>query len=93
MGQQNPVLHIKLFSVLLRLGELASAIILLGIFSRFVYLIGIANMFLVFPFDFVLFVMWLVVYCLFQTACRSSAQTNQELSHPTAKAFLESHWT
>ncbi|KAJ9419167.1 hypothetical protein QL093DRAFT_2355358 [Fusarium oxysporum] len=42
MGQQNLVLHLKLFSVLLRLGELASAMIVLGILSRFVYLIGIA---------------------------------------------------
>ncbi|KAJ9419457.1 hypothetical protein FOXG_07157 [Fusarium oxysporum f. sp. lycopersici 4287] len=87
----------KVISILLRLGELASAIIVLGILSRFCYLISIAevyadgriiygivvaclgiiysfifcppfkNMFLGFPFDFVMFVMWLVAYCLLQT--------------------------
>ncbi|KNB18758.1 hypothetical protein FOXG_16189 [Fusarium oxysporum f. sp. lycopersici 4287] len=87
----------KAISILLRLGELASAIIVLGILSRFCYLISIAevhadgriiygivvaclgiiysilfcppfkDMFLGFPFDFVMFVMWLVAYCLLQT--------------------------
>lgn len=89
----------KVISVLLRLAELACAIIVLGILSRFCYLAGIAqahvdgriiyaivvaclgiiysiffcppfkNMFLGFPFDFVMFVMWLVAYCLLQTVC------------------------
>ncbi|KAI5455578.1 hypothetical protein BGZ63DRAFT_497443 [Mariannaea sp. PMI_226] len=87
----------KVVSVLLRLGELASAVIVLAILSRFCYLISIAeetadgriiyamvvagigtiysfflcppftSLFLSFPFDFVLFVMWLVAYCLLQT--------------------------
>ncbi|KAG7429565.1 hypothetical protein Forpi1262_v009423 [Fusarium oxysporum f. sp. raphani] len=87
----------KAISVILRLAELASAIIVLGILSRFCYLAGIAqvhidgriiyaivvaclgiiysvlfcppfkNMFLGFPFDFAMFVMWLVAYCLLQT--------------------------
>ncbi|PTD04099.1 hypothetical protein HYE67_002980 [Fusarium culmorum] len=96
MARESGVAH-KVISVLLRLAELASAIIVLGILSRFCYLAGIAeahidgriiytivvsclgilysvffcppfkNMFLGFPFDFVLFVMWLVAYCLLQT--------------------------
>ncbi|KAF5640833.1 hypothetical protein F52700_3545 [Fusarium sp. NRRL 52700] len=87
----------KIMSVILRLSELSSAIIVLGILSRFCYLAGIAEahvdgriiytivvscfgiiysicfcppfkvMFLGFPFDFVMFVMWLVAYCLLQT--------------------------
>lgn len=87
----------KVISVILRLSELASAIIVLGILSRFTYLAGIAQvhidgriiyaivvaclgiiysicfcppfkpLFLGFPFDFVMFVMWLVAYCLLQT--------------------------
>ncbi|KAG4290113.1 hypothetical protein FPRO06_01999 [Fusarium proliferatum] len=87
----------KIISVILRLCELSSAIIVLGILSRFCYLAGIAEahvdgriiytivvaclgilysicfcppfkaMFLGFPFDFVMFVMWLVAYCLLQT--------------------------
>ncbi|KAJ9412655.1 hypothetical protein QL093DRAFT_2537701 [Fusarium oxysporum] len=61
------VVH-KIISILLRLGETASAIIVLGILSHFCYLISIAeDMFLGFPFDFVMFVMWLVAYCLLQT--------------------------
>ncbi|KAG6980201.1 hypothetical protein FocnCong_v009815 [Fusarium oxysporum f. sp. conglutinans] len=94
--KETGVAH-KVISVILRLAELASAIIVLGILSRFCYLAGIAqvhidgriiyaivvaclgiiysvlfcppfkNMFLGFPFDFVLFVMWLVAYCLLQT--------------------------
>ncbi|WKT53999.1 Marvel domain [Fusarium oxysporum f. sp. vasinfectum] len=95
----------KVISVLLRLAELACAIIVLGILSRFCYLAGIAqahvdgriiyaivvaclgiiysiffcppfkNMFLGFPFDFVLFVMWLVAYCLLQTRTGSHTCT------------------
>jgi hypothetical protein len=87
----------KVISVILRLGEFASAVIVLGILCRFCYLISIAQsdadgriiyamvvacigiiysfffclpfklLFLGFPFDFVLFVMWLVAYCLLQT--------------------------
>jgi len=87
----------KVISVILRLFEFASAIIVLGLLSRFCYLISIAqvnadgriiyamvvagisiiysfffcppfkSLFLGFPFDFVLFVMWLVAYCLLQT--------------------------
>jgi hypothetical protein len=93
---ESGVAH-KVISVILRLAELASAIIVLGILSRICYLVGIAqanvdgriiyaivvaclgimysiffcppfkNMFLGFPFDFLLFVMWLVAYCLLQT--------------------------
>ncbi|KAH7255967.1 hypothetical protein BKA59DRAFT_521042 [Fusarium tricinctum] len=92
----------KVISVLLRLAELASAVIVLGLLSRFCYYIGIAqasvdgriiyaivvaclgimysiffcppfrNMFLGFPFDFLLFVMWLIAYCLLQTKTGSS---------------------
>lgn len=87
----------KVISVFLRAGEFCSAVIVLGILSRFCYLISIAqantdgriiyamvvacigiiysfffclpfkSLFLGFPFDFVLFVMWLVAYCLLQT--------------------------
>ncbi|KAH7189815.1 hypothetical protein BKA60DRAFT_581019 [Fusarium oxysporum] len=87
----------KVISVILRLFEFASAIIVLGLLSRFCYAISIAqvnadgriiyamvvagisiiysfffcppfkSLFLGFPFDFVLFVMWLVAYCLLQT--------------------------
>jgi hypothetical protein len=87
----------KVVSALLRLGEFACAVIVLGILCRFCYLISIAqadadgriiytmvvagigiiysfffcppfkSLFLGFPFDFVLFVMWLVAYCLLQT--------------------------
>jgi hypothetical protein len=87
----------KIISVILRFGEFASAIIVLGILSRFCYHISVAqtdvdgriiyamvvacigiiysfffclpfkSLFLGFPFDFVLFVMWLVAYCLLQT--------------------------
>ncbi|KAH6980207.1 hypothetical protein EDB82DRAFT_547583 [Fusarium venenatum] len=93
---ESGVAH-KVISVILRLSELACAIIVLGILSRICYLVGIAgdnvdgriiytivvaclgimysvlfcppfkSMFLGFPFDFVLFVMWLVAYCLLQT--------------------------
>jgi hypothetical protein len=93
---ESGVAH-KVVCVVLRLSELASAIIVLGILSRFCYLLGIAqadvdgriiytivvaslgimysfifcppcrNMFLSFPFDFVMFLMWLVAYCLLQT--------------------------
>lgn len=87
----------KVISVILRLGEFACAVIVLGILSRFCYLISIPqaeadgriiyamvvagigivysfffcppfkSLFLGFPFDFILFVMWLVAYCLLQT--------------------------
>jgi hypothetical protein len=103
----------KVVSVVLRLAELASAIIVLGLLSRFCYLIGIAgadvdgriiytivvaclgimysiffcppfkNMFLGFPFDFLLFVMWLVAYCLLQTVGRSLRFPK----HPTGKVI------
>jgi hypothetical protein len=93
---ESGVAH-KVISVILRLSELASAIIVLGILSRICYLVGIAganvdgriiytivvaclgimysvifcapfkSLFLGFPFDFVLFVMWLIAYCLLQT--------------------------
>ncbi|KAG7418698.1 hypothetical protein Forpi1262_v016420 [Fusarium oxysporum f. sp. raphani] len=88
---ESGVAH-KVISVILRLSELASAIIVLGILSRITYLVGLAeasvdgriiytivvaclgimysiffcppfrSMFLGFPFDFLLFVMWLGVY-------------------------------
>lgn len=97
---ESGVAH-KVISVILRLSELASAIIVLGILSRITYLVGLAeasvdgriiytivvaclgimysiffcppfrSMFLGFPFDFLLFVMWLVAYCLLQTVLRS----------------------
>ncbi|KAH7169688.1 uncharacterized protein B0J16DRAFT_351733 [Fusarium flagelliforme] len=93
---ESGVAH-KAISVILRLFEFASAIIVLGLLSRFCYMISIAqvnvdgriiyvmvvagisiiysfffcppfkSLFLGFPFDFVLFVMWLVAYCLLQT--------------------------
>ncbi|KAF9785579.1 hypothetical protein IL306_005715 [Fusarium sp. DS 682] len=87
----------KVISVILRLAEFASAVIVLGILSRFCYMADLAevhidgriiytlvvaclgiiysfffclpfkSLFLGFPFDFVMFVMWLVAYCLLQT--------------------------
>ncbi|KAJ4078466.1 hypothetical protein BFJ70_g16764 [Fusarium oxysporum] len=99
---ESGVAH-KVISVILRLSELASAIIVLGILSRITYLVGLAeasvdgriiytivvaclgimysiffcppfrSMFLGFPFDFLLFVMWLVAYCLLQTKTGSSS--------------------
>jgi hypothetical protein len=96
--QTTGVAH-KVISVLLRMGEFASAAIVIGILGRFCYLISDAHahtdgriiyamvvagisivytfffcppfksLFLAFPVDFVLFVMWLVAYCLLQTVC------------------------
>ncbi|KAI9147116.1 hypothetical protein HJFPF1_13148 [Paramyrothecium foliicola] len=93
----------KIISVLLRLGELASGVIVMGILARFCYLISIPQawadgrvvyamvcagitivysiffslpfkpMFLAFPVDFILFVMWLVAFCLLQTRTRGHA--------------------
>lgn len=87
----------KVISVFLRLGELCSAIIVLGILSRFAYLLSIAevnadsrivyamvtagigilfsllfcppfdSLFMGFPFDFILWIMWLVAFCLLDT--------------------------
>ncbi|KAH7130867.1 hypothetical protein EDB81DRAFT_660527 [Dactylonectria macrodidyma] len=95
----------KVASVILRFLEFCSAVIVLGILSRFVYLIGIAqvncdgriiyamvvagigiiysiflcppfdSLFLSFPFDFLLFVMWLVAYCLLQSKTRTHTCT------------------
>lgn len=97
MGETRTGTPHKIVSVILRFGEFASAVIVLGILSRFCYLISIAqasadgriiyamvvagisivysfffcppfkSLFLGFPFDFVLFIMWLVAYCLLQT--------------------------
>lgn len=94
-GDHTGTAH-KVCSVVLRLGELACAVIVLGILCRFCYLISIrqANadgrivytmvvagigivysiflcppfkaLFLSFPFDFVMFIMWLVAYSLLQ---------------------------
>jgi len=87
----------KVFNVILRIGELCSALIVLGIVGHFLYIVGEAGTyadnrlifaivvasistalslltllpftfaFLVFPVDLVLFVLWLVTYCLLQT--------------------------
>jgi hypothetical protein len=91
----------KTVSVILRLLEISSAAIVLGILSRFAHLISIAgvhlngriiyamvvagigiiysiflcppfdSLFLSFPFDFVLFVMWLVAASLLQTETKT----------------------
>lgn len=91
----------KAVSVFLRLGELSSAVIVLGILSRFAYLLGVAqvhadsrivyamvtagigilfsllfcppfdSLFMVFPFDFILWIMWLVAFCLLETRTSS----------------------
>lgn len=87
----------KVVSVFLRLGELCSAIIVLGILSRFTYLLSVAqvhadgrivyamvtagigilfsllfcppfdSLFMSFPFDFIMWIMWLVAFCLLET--------------------------
>lgn len=87
----------KVISALLRLGEFACAVIVMGILGRFTYFLSIpqahadgrivyamvvagigivysfffcipfTSLFLGFPVDFILFVMWLVAYCLLQT--------------------------
>ncbi|KFA56381.1 hypothetical protein S40293_05064 [Stachybotrys chartarum IBT 40293] len=87
----------KVISVLLRFGEFASSVIVLGLLSRISYRISDAHahldgrivytmvvagmsivysvffcppfksLFLSFPVDFILFVMWLIAYCLLQT--------------------------
>jgi hypothetical protein len=87
----------KILSVLLRLGQFAFAVIVLGILSRFCYLISIVEvyadgrivyamvvsgiaivysiffcipvdaLFCGFPFDIVLFIMWLIAFCLLVT--------------------------
>ncbi|KAH7137381.1 hypothetical protein B0J13DRAFT_639772 [Dactylonectria estremocensis] len=97
----------KVVSVILRLTQFSSAVIVLGILSRFCYVISIAQahadgrviyamvvagisivftipfclpfdtLFLAFPFDLVLWVMWLVAFCLLETrtstgSCSSS---------------------
>ncbi|CAM1503258.1 Fc.00g080340.m01.CDS01 [Cosmosporella sp. VM-42] len=88
----------KVTSVFLRLGQLCSAIIVLGILSRFSYLISIRQagasgrvvytmviavitivysfflccpfdaLFMSFPVDFILFIGWLVAFCLLEVA-------------------------
>lgn len=93
----------KTASVILRFLELSSAVIVLGILSRFAYMISIAgvhldgdivyamvvagigiiysivfcppfdSLFLSFPFDFVLFIMWIVAAGLLQTVRTPSA--------------------
>ncbi|KAH7313926.1 hypothetical protein B0I35DRAFT_436114 [Stachybotrys elegans] len=93
----------KVVSVLLRFGEFACAVIVLGILSRFCYLLSISQadadgrivyamvvasigivysilfclpikyLFFGFPLDWVLFVMWLVAYCLLQTRTHTHA--------------------
>ncbi|QPC62890.1 hypothetical protein HYE67_005121 [Fusarium culmorum] len=98
---ESGVAH-KVISFVLRLSELAFAIIDLGILSRLTYLVGIAgdsvdrriiyiiviaflgiiysiifyapfkSLFLGFPFDFVIFMIWLVAYCLLQTVSRQA---------------------
>ncbi|KAH6974517.1 hypothetical protein BKA56DRAFT_634398 [Ilyonectria sp. MPI-CAGE-AT-0026] len=95
----------KVASVFLRFLELSSAVIVLGLLSRFAYNLSIAGvhmdgrlvytmvvasigivysiflcppfdiLFLSFPFDFILFIMWLVAYCLLQTKTRSHSCT------------------
>jgi len=95
----------KLVSVILRFLELSSAVIVLGLLSRFAYLISVAQvhmdgrlvyamvvavigivysfflcppfdtLFASFPADFVLFVMWLVAYCLLQTKTKTHTCT------------------
>ncbi|KAM5376424.1 hypothetical protein ACJZ2D_005478 [Fusarium nematophilum] len=91
----------KIASVILRFLELSSAVIVLGILSRFAYLISIAevhldgeivyamvvagigiiysivlcppfdSLFLSFPLDFVLFIMWIVAAALLQTRTKT----------------------
>ncbi|KAH7274712.1 hypothetical protein B0J15DRAFT_556514 [Fusarium solani] len=91
----------KIASVILRFLELSSAVIVLGILSRFAYMISIAgvhldgdivyamvvagigiiysivfcppfdSLFLSFPFDFVLFIMWIVAAGLLQTQTKT----------------------
>ncbi|KAG5766516.1 hypothetical protein H9Q69_006649 [Fusarium xylarioides] len=110
--EETGVAH-KVISVILRLSELSSAIIVLGILSRFCYLAGIAEahvdgriiytivvaclgiiysicfcppfkaMFLGFPFDFVMFIMWLVAYCLLQTRTGS---------HTCSSSWYYNYW-
>jgi len=95
-GERHGTAH-RIISVLLRLGQFACGIIVLGLLSRFCYLVGLADvsvdgriiyamvtagiavifslflcapfniLFLSFPFDFILFIMWLVVFCLLET--------------------------
>ncbi|VUC28812.1 unnamed protein product [Clonostachys rosea] len=87
----------KILFVLFRLGEFISAVIVLGILSRFVYLANLAHVHIdgriiytmvtaclaivytillcipigplvvTFPFDTVLFIMWLVAFCLLES--------------------------
>ncbi|KAH6873879.1 hypothetical protein B0T10DRAFT_610857 [Thelonectria olida] len=95
----------KLVSVILRFLELSSAVIVLGLLSRFAYLISMREvhmdgrlvyamvvagigivysiflcppfdaLFASFPLDFVLFIMWLVAYCLLQTKTKTNTCT------------------
>lgn len=90
----------KGLSVCLRVGELASSVIVLGIVGRFLWLVSDANVysdarlvytivvasistvaslifmipftfsFLAFPFDFALFVCWLVAFCLLEVVSK-----------------------
>ncbi|KAH6977608.1 hypothetical protein EDB80DRAFT_757379 [Ilyonectria destructans] len=100
MKEHSGAAH-KIASVILRFLELSSAVIVLGLLSRFAYNLSIAGvnmngrliytmvvagigivysiflcppfdtLFMSFPFDFILFIMWLVAYCLLQTETRS----------------------
>jgi len=87
----------RVFHVLLRIGECASSVIVLGLVCRLLYMVGQANAstdsrliyttviasistifsilfvlpflyaFLAFPMDFVMFITWLVAFCLMET--------------------------
>ncbi|PVH72415.1 hypothetical protein DL98DRAFT_610735 [Cadophora sp. DSE1049] len=87
----------RVFHVLLRIGECASSVIVLGVVSRLLYMVGQANAstdsrliyttviasistifsilfvlpalyaFLAFPMDFIMFITWLVAFCLMET--------------------------
>lgn len=99
MARDTGAAH-KIVSVILRFLELSSAVIVLGLLSRFAYMISMAGvnmdgrlvyamvvagigivysiflcppfdaLFASFPVDFILFIMWLVAYCLLQTVKR-----------------------
>jgi hypothetical protein len=104
-GKHSGTAH-KVLSVLFRLGELISAIIVLAILGRFswyihdgsghssgriiytmvvsalaiifsiLFIVPITALFLSFPFDFIMWIMWLIAFCLLATKSGTSTCNN-----------------
>ncbi|CAH0019988.1 unnamed protein product [Clonostachys rhizophaga] len=101
----------KVLSILFRLGELISAIIVVAILGRFswlihpahvsvdgriiytmvvaslgivfslLFIVPITALFLSFPFDFIMFIMWLIAFCLLETRTGTNTCTSSWFSN------------